>query len=84
MSVENPSESEHLFNDNKENDNVALDDINENERAGKSDEVAAQKPPTMKELLIEKFSLSETPELFFDNVEHLKKFHEECGMMHGW
>jgi hypothetical protein len=28
--------------------------------------------------------LSETPELFFDNVEHLKKFHEECGMMHGW
>ena len=79
MSVENTPESEHLFSDDEENDNVSLDDINENNTAGISE---AQKQPTMKELLMKRFSLSNplTPGHFFDNVERLKKSREECGM----
>ena len=55
MSLERTSESEHLFNDDKGNDNVSLDDINENNTACISE---AQKQPTMKELLIKRFPLS--------------------------
>ena len=79
MSVEKTPESEHLFSDDEENDNVAQDDINANNTACISE---AQKQPTMKELLMKRFSLSNplTPGHFFDNIEGLKKCHEECGM----
>ena len=76
MSLERTSESEHLFNDDKGNDNVTLDDINKNNTACISE---AQKQPTMKELLMKRFSSNP---LTLDDIldRQLKKSHEECGM----
>jgi hypothetical protein len=75
MSVEETSVSAHLLNNNKENDNITLYDIDDTDI---SDETA-QKQPTMKELLIEKFSLYESVKFgaFADMVERIKELHNE-------
>ena len=85
MSAVQTWESERLCNAKKENDNVALEDINEDNTASISGETW-QKQPTMDELLIEKYSLSDSETdltdqaIFLDDVENLRKKHEEYGI----